>query len=507
LKKHSSKEGFMMTRQYRLPTSGNLKQRIRLGVVAVLLMGTSLALAVPLGRKPFSRSETIAQSGEWPNGLSTIQGRVFRRVFVSRLGHVKVRLVSQTGDMWTVGVNFGGHFSFQNLAPGLYRLSTTDTFGYHDVAYDPSQTGQDEPVFPLKSSQRLSQISLEMKPLRPYRHLSGRILDEQGKPVIGQTTLRVYAWVRQPHHPSKGHFQRLSHTKVNPDNGSYTLENLDGRDVLVQVVDTADHLRDEAFIPCFYPGTSSRGRAVKFGEKDMLTGMDIVLNQSEGVPLRGRVTNENGRGISEAQVSLFHADMLFDLCCTYTDENGSYQFTGLGAGDYIVHVDARHLGWIKTRRALTIESESTPNSLNFTLTRGITLRGRFIDEAGRPWSAGNANGSIRTRDTSGGGFASNFAYGNKYAPEHLRRASTLWSEQGQGDHPSDYMAYLTADTFIIPAVLSGELKLNVRAQGARLIKILYGDEEIDIVRGTMRTDSKQKVNDITLVVRPESKGR
>lgn len=469
-----------------------------LGSILALMIFTRTLPAVPAGREPRSGNDTIARCGEWPPGMGSIRGHVFRRTSESRLGHAQIRLASQSGASWTVGVTFLGHFSFVNLPPGLYQLSATNTLGYQDAFYDPNQTGQARPFFQLNPSQRIFNVSLEMKPMRPYRSLSGRILDEGGKPVSGRPQLRVYAWVKIPHNPFKGHFQRLASATVRPGDGSFAVKNLDGRDVIVQVVDTQDHRRDSAFVPCFYPGATTRSPAVPFGDADRLTGMDIVLRQSEGTHLTGRITDGAGHGIPEAQISLFHADMFFDLFCAYTDANGFYQLNGVGSGNYLVHVDARHRGWVKTRRHITIDPSSELRSLDVTLTRGVTIRGRFIDEAGRPWTVGRSSGFVGALGAPGGGPASNFSFANRYAPDYQQKATTLWSEQGQGDHPFDYMAFPTPDTFEIPAAMPGALKFNVNPRGARLIEIRHGDH--DITRDTIQTSPGQMVNDITIVV-------
>ena len=122
----------------------------RFGSIMALLICTRMLLAVPAGREPRSDNDTIARSGQWPPGLGAIRGHVFRRTSESRLGHAQIRLVSQSGATWTVGVTFHGHFSFVNLPPGTFQLSATNTFGYQDVFYDPNQSGQARPFFQLK---------------------------------------------------------------------------------------------------------------------------------------------------------------------------------------------------------------------------------------------------------------------------------------------------------------------------------------------------------------------
>jgi hypothetical protein len=208
------------------------------------------------------------------------------------------------------------------------------------------------------------------------------------------------------------------------------------------------------------------------------------------------VVDDKGQGISQALITVFHADMWFDLFYTCTDPNGDYRLQGLDEGKYIVHVDAMYQGYVKTRKEATMASGQDETALDFALASGGAIRGRFEDQSGKPWSAGRISGYIKTQPS---GNASNFPYGNRFAPQSIRKATTLWSEVGHGDHGVCYMAFPTPDTFLIPAALPGEGRLEFRPREAKLVKILHGQQDITR-QGTLLVKPGQDINDIVIIV-------
>ena len=62
--------------------------------------------------------------------------------------------------------------------------------------------------------------------------------------------------------------------------------------------------------------------------------------------------------------------MLFDFITAYTDEQGHYQIQGLGDGEFLVHVDAVHRGFVRTHTPLDLDKTSKKVQCDFTLHRG-----------------------------------------------------------------------------------------------------------------------------------------
>ena len=446
-------------------------------------------------------SRTVSRTGGWPAGRSSIRGRVRRSARDSRIGHAKVCLSSEEFGYWVVEVEDDGGFTFAGIPSGVYTLRTIETFGYKDTYYNPEKTLAEQPTFELKYSER-KWLDIEVEPVHPYRRISGRILDEDGKPITNSKRLRVSAWVQKPQGYWKGHYRRISSSWVNED-GSYLLKELDGRPVYVQVRDLDAPNKDNPYPPRFYPGVFSRTEAklITFGDEDVMKNVDIGMKRTGGLVLAGLVTNEStGEPVAQALVSIFHFDMFFDLFCAYTDKRGRYKIEGLGEGKFIVHVDAVHKGLVKTRKFVTIKPDTQETQLDFTLRRGVTIGGRFVDQNGDPWQVGRGFGNGRSKRQGFGGAASNFVYGNRYAPPYIRDGCTVFYEEGEGDGVGVVMVFPTESSFLLPAMVPGETVISFRPRGKdeQVLKILYQGRNI---LGTgLVTEPGQEIKDVTIVI-------
>jgi hypothetical protein len=448
--------------------------------------------------EPRASGSTISRTGEWPAGECSLGGTVSRRVWPTRIDHGAVCLSGRDYGSWTVEVERKGNFSFENLPQGTYTLKTVDTAGYKDTYFNPRNSAEQPPSFPLTPGRRVT-ARMEIEPTRPYRTILGTLRDETGQSLTGCTFLQVDAWVQRQREPWKGHFQRLSSARVAPD-GSYTLTGLDGRPVYIQVWDSRPPTEEHPYPPCFHPGTFSRTKArlVTFDDAEVLRGLDITTRQTGGLVLEGVVTDETrGAPVPEALVSIFHQDMPFDLFYAYTDKQGWYRLSGLGDGTFLVHVDAVHQGHPKTRKIVTLAPDAAPTRLDFTLRPGVQISGAFVDEQGQPYAADGIHGSVSVEE-GGMRIASNFPYGNKYAPDHIRDSSTVFSEIGEGDQSSAMMTYPTKTAFLVPAVMPGRTLFHV--QGARVVRVLHEGREIP--KDGLVTTSGQQIQDVTIIVAP-----
>ncbi len=162
-------------------------------------------------------------------------------------------------------------------------------------------------------------------------------------------------------------------------------------------------------------------------------------------------------------------------------------------------VEAVHKGLIKTRKLVTIKPDSPKKHLDFTLRRGVAIGGRFVDEDGKPWQVGQSSGGARS-ESRGYGMASNFRYGNRYAPAYIRNASTMFYQEGEGDGLGVKMVFPTESSFLLPAMVPGETVIDFRPSrtGERLQKILYQGQ--DISRTGLVTKAGQKIDDVTIVI-------
>ncbi len=457
-------------------------------------------------REPTSYNRTVTRTGTWPPGDCLIYAHVSRRARLSRVDNAKVCLYSEEFGSWTVEVDTNGSVNFRSLPPGAYRLYTTDTVGYGDAYYNPLSQAGARPTFELKEGDRI-QPHIEIVPIRPYRKITGRVLDGNGKTLVASEGLVVLAWVQRSQGDWKGRYRVLSRSGVQAD-GSYVLDEVDGRPVHVQVCDGRPPVQDEPFPPRFHPGTFSRDEAdlVTFGDAAVVEHIDIAMQRAGGLALEGVVTDESTGGpVPRALITVFHHDMLNDLFYTYTDEQGRYCLAGLGAGELVVHVDAVHEGYVKTRKIVPIASGASPTRLDFALRTGASISGVLVDQTGRPYQVGRGFGNASRKK---GGFAArarNFAYGNKHAPEPIRTGPTVFYHEGEGDALGTIMVFPSETSFLLPAVAAGEvlIRFRPRGRGERVTKILHQGR--DILKSGLTVTPGQDVTDVSIVVgRPES---
>ena len=452
-------------------------------------------------REPAIDNRTVTRTGTWSPGDCFIYGHVLRRARLSRVDHAKACLSSDEFGSWVVEVDDHGGVDFKSLPAGTYRLYTTDTFGYEDAYYNPLNQDSERPMFELKAGDRI-QPGLKIEPVRPYRKIAGRVLDCNGTAPADCNGLTASAWVQRPQGDWEGHYRVLSRSAVQPD-GSYVLDDLDGRPVYVQVRDSRPPVQAHPYPPQFHPGTFSRSEAtlVTFADANSIERVDIAMASRGGLAIAGVVTNEEGgQPVAQALVTIFHHDMFFDLFYTYTDEQGRYRLEGLGEGKFIVHVDAVHQGYVKTRKVVAIEADISRTPLDFTLRPGANISGALVDEEGQSYQVGRGTGNASRKRGGFAGRASNFSYGNKYAPESIRQGSTVFYEEGQGDALGTIMVFPSETTFLLPAVAPGEvvIRFRPRGRGERVTKILH--EGRDVLKTGLTVEPGQDVADVTIVV-------
>ncbi|MHC4520099.1 MAG: tetratricopeptide repeat protein, partial [Planctomycetota bacterium] len=172
-------------------------------------------------REPTSPNRTVRRTGTWPPGDCFIYGYVLRRARLSRVDHAKVCLSSDKFGSWVVEVEGNGSVNFQGIPAGTYRLYTTDTLGYQDTYHNPRNVDDERPTFELNEGDRIKP-GMEIKPIRPYRRITGRVLDERGEVLAECDGLTVSAWVQRPQGSWEGHYRVLSRSNVQED-GSYVL--------------------------------------------------------------------------------------------------------------------------------------------------------------------------------------------------------------------------------------------------------------------------------------------
>ena len=205
--------------------------------------------------------------------------------------------------------------------------------------------------------------------------IAGRVMDEEGNPVSGAT---VSAW---PAGSGSGFG-----TVQTDANGSYRLENLPSRDVVVRVL--ADGLIGELWgeVRCWLGACSPRdGVAISLTDGIEVTGIDFAL--ANGSHISGHVRALDGTPITDGAV----IDSIFDSLVL--DADGRFVTQALIEGSYFVRtsvagfVDELYSGLpcepvcqVTSGTPIKVDGTEVVSGIDFFLTPFGSIEGRVVDE-------------------------------------------------------------------------------------------------------------------------------
>jgi hypothetical protein len=204
--------------------------------------------------------------------------------------------------------------------------------------------------------------------------------------------------------------------------------------------------------------------------------------------------------------------MRFDFNTAYTDAEGHYQIKGLGAGEFLIHVDAAHRGFVRTRMPIDIDKVRGKTQRDFTLHRWVSISGKFVDDKGKAWQIGESyaygaqiskNRPARTQRELNEGDFSLTDFQNKHRPENAEKRFPGAFLRGEGDYDCDQAIFPTTSTFMIQGMMPGHtlIGLSPNKEKQKVVKILYGGR--DILTSGIDTQPGQEIKDVTIVVGPD----
>jgi len=137
-----------------------------------------------------AQTETVGPSGRRPKGNCSIGGKVISAETGEPIGHAKAYLFClATHDAIFIDVASDGSFEFKNIPAGNYSLRTINTSGFQDAIYNPEGKYGQYPKFSLRDKEKRTDLLLKA---RPAYSISGRVLDENGKPLRGTEHFRCW---------------------------------------------------------------------------------------------------------------------------------------------------------------------------------------------------------------------------------------------------------------------------------------------------------------------------
>ena len=447
--------------------------------------------------------ETVV--GERPQGNCSISGQVISNATGKPVEGARLYLhYNVTHGSIFVHTNSDGKFEIKNIPTGPFSFSSSYTPGYQDAAYSPDGKPGIFPPFSLKDGEHRTGIVLKIK---PACRISGKIMNENGKPPESKTW-DVEAWFKN----DAGMSYRAKNAMVNYLDGSYKIDGLGNKPVYVMAIDYRAAREGEAWPPIYYPGTFSRSDAkqVTFDKSTSVENVNITLRKEGGLVLEGTVHDEAGNPVPEAFVVAHHRDMLWGYNTAYTDAQGHYRIQGLETGQFLVHVDAAHRGFVRTRTPIDIDKPSEKSRLDFTLRRGVSISGKLVDEKGNDWQIGDSyayawfseGGAHPSQFRLNEGDFSSGDFRSKYRPKNVETGLPGAFLLGEGDYDHDQAIFPTTSTFIIQGVMPGPtmIGLSPNKEKQKVAKILYGGR--DILTSGIDTKPGDEIKDVTIVVGP-----
>jgi beta-lactamase regulating signal transducer with metallopeptidase domain/tetratricopeptide (TPR) repeat protein len=458
----------------------------------------------------FPQKETTNPSGRRPTGNCAISGKVVSDATGEPVPKAKVYLFYfPTYDALFIEPASDGSFEFKNIPAGRYAMQVIAADGYQDQQYDPENLRRPGHVtdFALKENEQRKGILFRLKPA--YK-ITGRVLDENGIPPADSEGMEVMALEQETAGGNSGVNLKLVRQAAIAKDGAYSIDGLDGRPALLMVIDDRANLKDNAYPPCYYPGTFSQDAAEKisFEKGPSVANADIHLKRAGGLALEGKVTDEStGEPVPRALLVVWRTDTVVDRVFAYADSRGRFRLDCFGPGDFQIDVDAAPAGFVRTRKAVAIQDASPIPEVNFALKHGTTLSGRFVNEQGKelPIIRDNSYGGAYSVDPHPAGSGWSFSTRpcrNKYSPESLATPD-LYFIPGEGEYWDAHMLFPTPRSFLIQGMTPGKTHLffNPLTVGKKVAKILY--QGADVLSGGIQTKPGERIEGIEIVIADE----
>ncbi len=489
----------------------------------------------PLQEDPSILEQSESTRGERPRGSCSIGGRVVSAETGMAVSHARLSL-TLVDAMKTIYVRVAadGTFLVKDVPQGPFWLHLSHTAGYRKMYYNPDDVDSSVPRFTLDEGEQRLDLLLKLK---PACRISGKILDVRGAVPENLKDLSVLACFEK-----EGRYQSQTGS-VDQTDGSYSIDGLESLPAYVMVTNWRAAREGTPVPSVYYPSTFSRSKAklVLCGENRFSEGIDITLKTEGGLTLEGTVANEDGAPVPEALVLVHPSDMFFGYQTTYTDERGKYRVGGLGDGEFLVHVDGAHRGYVRMRNYVDLDDAKERTVCDFTLTEGVLITGKFVDEKGNDWQIGMSFGSVTTRyprrsvlslsraiekswpvnvanflsdpdkysgrparKDPGWRFAPHFV--NKYGPTNVAEHPTSWFATGEGPYDSGDMIYPTHSTFAIRGMTPGHTRFHFspRKQGQEVLEIRYKGQNLrqgpSALGLGIDTTSAETIEDVVIVI-------
>ncbi len=197
------------------------------------------------------------------------------------------------------------------------------------------------------------------RPLRiallPAATISGRVVDEAGRPVSRFTV------------ETEGDFFSPPSAIVRED-GGFSIRSRHGETTAVKVSVAG------------MPPIVADGLSVKGGER---RDLGTLVAKRGGATLRGEIRDEAGRAVADAEIEAYETGNYRDSSKVNSDAAGQFEFPGLKPGRY--RLSGRHPEFMEARSETEVPADGAgAGPVKLTLKRGAALTLEVQDEQGLP---------------------------------------------------------------------------------------------------------------------------
>ena len=271
-----------------------------------------------------------------------------------------------------------GHFAFDSLVPGRYRL-TASRNGYLS-RNQRAGIGLRGDVVSLSLGQHADDVILR---LIPSAVIAGRVTSEGDEPLAGV----IVQAMKYSYQEDRRQLVGVGNASTN-DRGEYRIWGLSpGRYYIHASPPTgmAGRTSSQVYLPVFYPGASepSRTQALTLGPGDELSGIDFNFASVHSVRVSGRVFNAGSipaKPAKDAQVTLaaVSGNLTFTVGQASTNAKGAFEIRGVPPGSYVLVAEQfgnGELGRVMRGRSSAEVGERNLSDVEVVIGPGVTVSG------------------------------------------------------------------------------------------------------------------------------------
>ncbi|MCS7023346.1 MAG: carboxypeptidase regulatory-like domain-containing protein [Bryobacteraceae bacterium] len=400
---------------------------------------------VPLrGRQRSASGSTVQREPVKPEDFASVEGIVTNAISGEPLSKASVTLRPVDGNPGEPG-GFGpsgeffrfrgysaqtdssGRFTIPSVEPGKYRLSVTRS-GFVDQDYGSNDYLRYGPPLTLAPKQHLRELNIK---LTPHAVITGRIVDEDGEPMVG---IQVEA-LRNRYSQGKRVLSVYRSATTN-DLGEYRIYGLPPGSYLVAAAarrgPRPPSQAQDDYVTTFFPGATDPNLGtflnVAAGQQ---ASADLRLRRQATYTIKGRLSDPNAGEGRRAGVFLTPRGMSFSttgMRPAIVDGGGNFEIRGVPPGAYFLVATSGQRGRPLPAARFAVEVSTRDVEVGtLTLQPPLQLTGRLLLEAKDPMNLSGVQVRLTLRDPVGALGLSTFSAAVK--PDGTFTFDTLAADQ------------------------------------------------------------------------------